>query len=220
MCRSGVGRLGGGGAPSAAGRDSPHPPSPSGDPGTQDQPHTPRDPAQRAVTNAEGFIWDGVEVRAADTFPWLDVGVHPDDSAERLVRRFFDACEKPRRRARTDRVLRRLARSALGGGTTRWKVMNALVSNRFSTMVGIDDRAQRFQLISAHLLGLAYARYVFEIEPLATIPVEEIIAISVPVVQHYMAECPPIDRPTVDPCVFAAGQHLPRRCALCDQPYR
>lgn len=165
----------------------------------------------------EWFIWDGVEVRAAHTFPWLDVGVHPNDSAERLVRRFFDACETPRRRAPTDRLLRKLARSALGGGRTRWKLMNALVSNRLSTMVGIDDRAKRVQLISAHLLGLAYARYVFEVEPLATIPVEEIIALSVPVVQHYMADCPPIDRRTADPCALAAGQPLPRRCALCAQ---
>lgn len=92
--------------------------------------------------------------------------------------------------------------------------MNALVSNRLSTMVGIDDRAKRMQLISAHLLGLAYARYVFEIEPLATLPVEEIIALSVPVVQHYLADCPPTDRPT-DPCVFSTGDRLPRRCALC-----
>ena len=98
--------------------------------------------------------------------------------------------------------------------------MNALVSNRFSTMVGIDDRAKRMQLITAHLLGLAYARYVFEIEPLATLPVEEIIALSVPVVQHYMAGCPPIDGRTADPCVFAAGDRLPRRCALCAPAYR
>lgn len=98
--------------------------------------------------------------------------------------------------------------------------MNTLVSNRFSTMVGIDDRAKRMQLITAHLLGLAYARYVFEIEPLATLPVEEVIALSVPVVQHYMADCPPIDRPTADPCVFSTGDRLPRRCSLCTPAYR
>jgi hypothetical protein len=185
----------------------------------QGHPRRPRRCFERAVTNAERVIWDGVEVRAVGTIPWLDVGTREDDSAERLVRRFFDACETPRRRARTDRLLRRLARSALGGGTRRWKVMNALVSNRFSTKVGIDDRAKRMQLISAHLLGLAYARYVFEIEPLATLPVEEIIAISVPVVQHYMADCPPSDRLTADPCVFATGDRLPRRCALCAPAY-
>ena len=98
--------------------------------------------------------------------------------------------------------------------------MNALVSNRLSTMAGIDDRAKRMQLITAHLLGLAYARYVFEIEPLASLPVEQIIAMSVPVVQHYLADCPSGDRHTADPCVFAADDRLPRRCALCAPPYR
>ncbi len=98
--------------------------------------------------------------------------------------------------------------------------MNALVSNRFSTMVGIDDRAKRMQLVSAHLLGLAYARYVFEIEPLATLPVEDIIALSVPVVRHYLADCPPIERPAADPCAFSTGDGLPRRCALCAPAYR
>jgi hypothetical protein len=158
-------------------------------------------------------------VRAADTWPGLDVGVHHDDSAERLVRRFFDACEAPRRRARTDRLLRKLARSALAS-RRRWSVMNALVTNRFSTMAGINDRALRTQLITAHLLGLAYTRYVFKIEPFASLPVEEIIALSVPIVQHYMAGCPPVDRHVVDPCVFAAEDRTPRRCALCSPGYR
>lgn len=175
--------------------------------------------AQRGAYEAKGLIWHRRRVRAADTFTRLDFGVREDDSAERLVRRFFDACETPRRRARTDRVLRRIARSALGG-TGRWNVMNALVSNRVSKMAGIDDRAKRMQLISAHLLGLAYARYVFEIEPLASLPVEQIIALSVPVVQHYMVDCPPVDRHAADPCVFAVDDRLPRRCTLCAPAYR
>lgn len=99
-------------------------------------------------------------------------------------------------------------------------MINALVLNRFSTMVGIDDRAKRMQLISAHLLGLAYARYVFRIEPLAALPVEEIIALSVPVVRHYMADCAPVDRQVADPCVFAEDDRLPRRCPLCAPAYR
>jgi hypothetical protein len=165
------------------------------------------------------LIWHRVGMRAADEFTRLDVGDREDDSAERLVRRFFDACEAPRRRAGTERLLRRIARSALGG-TRRWNVMNVLVSNRFSKMAGIDDRAKQIQLISAHLLGLAYARYVFKVEPLASLPVEQIIALSVPVVQHYLADCSPVDRHAADPCVFAADDRLPRRCVLCAPAYR
>jgi hypothetical protein len=162
------------------------------------------------------LIWHREEVRAEHTLVGLG-GVHQDDFAERLVRRFFDACEAPRRRARTDRLLRRTARSALAG-TRRWTIMNALVMSRVSTMVGINDRAKRTQLITAHLLGLAYARYVFKVEPLASLPVEQIIALSVPVVRHYLADCPPVDR-DAGRCVFAADDRLPRRCALCAAAY-
>jgi hypothetical protein len=156
-------------------------------------------------------------VKAEHTLAGLD-GVHQDDFAERLVRRFFDACEPPRRRARADRLLRRTARSALAG-TRRWTIMNALVLSRVSTMAGLDQRAKRTQLITAHLLGLAYARYVFKVEPLASLPVEQIIAQSVPVVRHYLADCPPVDR-DADRCVFAADHPPPRRCALCAAEYR
>jgi hypothetical protein len=94
-------------------------------------------------------------------------------------------------------------------------VMNALVTNGFSTMAGINDRALRMQLITAQLLGLAYTRYVVKIEPFASLPVEEIIALSVPVVRHYMADCPPVDRYGAHPCVFVADDQHARRCELC-----
>jgi hypothetical protein len=76
------------------------------------------------------------------------------------------------------------------------------------------------QLITAHLLGPAHTHYVFKIEPFASLPVERIIALSVPVVQHYMAGCPPVDRHRADPCVFAADDRLARRAALCSPAYR
>jgi len=173
----------------------------------------------RGATDVQELFGTVVEVSAANTFPRSDVGIGEHNTAERLVRRFFNACEAPRRRTRTNRLLRRAARSALGG-TRRWNVMNALVSNRFSTMVGINDRAKRMQLITAHLLGIAYARYVLKVEPLASLPVEQIIELSVPVVEHYMADCPPVDRHAADPCIFADDDRLPRRCALCAPAYR
>jgi hypothetical protein len=127
-------------------------------------------------------------VPATEPFPWLDLDARPEDSAERLVRRFFDACESPEKRVRTNRLLRRGARSALRG-TVRYSVVNKIVSNRFSRMIGIDARAKRMQLITAHLLGLAYIRYVFEIEPMASMDVEDLVRISVPVIDYYLNDC-------------------------------
>ncbi|HET7735639.1 MAG TPA: hypothetical protein VFK52_06670 [Nocardioidaceae bacterium] len=133
---------------------------------------------------------------ATEPFPWLDldgrsdlpahVYARIDDPAERLVRRFFDACESPEKRKRTDRLLRRGARSALRG-TTRYSLLNRLVSNRLSRLTGIDNRAKKMQLISAHLLGLAYIRYVFKIEPIASMEYDELVELSVPVIRYYLA---------------------------------
>jgi hypothetical protein len=135
-------------------------------------------------------------VPATEPFPWLDLDARStlpahvyariDDPAERLVRRFFDACESPDKRRRTDRLLRRGARSALRG-TTRYSLLNRMVANRLARLAGIDSRAKKMQLISAHLLGLAYIRYVFKLEPIASMDYEELIELSVPVIRYYLA---------------------------------
>jgi hypothetical protein len=144
-------------------------------------------------------------VPATEPFPWLDHDARGLDSAERLVRRFFDACESPEKRIRTDRLLRRGARSALRG-KKRYSLMNKLVASRFAKIVGFDNRAKKLQLISAHLLGLAYIRYVFEIEPIASMDLEELIGISVPVVNHYLLDCPPAHRlATAETCELCAS---------------
>jgi hypothetical protein len=52
------------------------------------------------------------------------------------------------------------------------------------------------------------------------VPIEEIIALSVPVVLHYLADCPPVDRHDADPCVCAADDRVPRRCVLCAPAFR
>ena len=154
-----------------------------------------------------------------EPFPWVDPSYFEEDSAERLARRFFDACEGPKRRARTDRLLRIAARSSLRG-TMRYSLMNKIVLSRLGKLTGVDARAQRLQLVSAHLLGMAYIRYVFKLEPIASMPIDELIALSVPVLTHYLADCPPVDRPAVDPCVFSGDASLPRTCALCAPAYR
>ncbi len=138
---------------------------------------------------------------AVEPFPWLDLEARGDDPAERLVRRFFDACESPEKRVRTDRLLRRGARSALRG-KKRYDVMNRLVASRLAKLAGIDHRARKMQLVSAHLLGLAYIRYVFELEPIASMDLEELVAISVPVVSHYLAD--EVVEGTC-PCTLCAG---------------
>ena len=152
---------------------------------------------------------------ATEPFPWLDPDWRSDDSAERLVRKFFDACESPGKRARTDKLLRRGARSALRG-TTRYSVLNVVVSHRLGKLTGLPGRVKKMQLVSAHLLGIAYIRYVFKLEPIASMDIEELIQLSIPVVSHYLADCKPQPGLEIDTCAFSGSTALPRECTLCN----
>jgi hypothetical protein len=126
--------------------------------------HRPDDaPTQRGATHAAWLVWHRVRSesrklgRAGRRRP---PGRLRRASPPTLLRRLRDSAT-----ARAHRPsAAKLARSALAG-RRRWSVMNALVTNRVSTMAGINDRALRTQLITAHLLGLAYTRYVFRSSP-------------------------------------------------------
>jgi hypothetical protein len=102
----------------------------------------------------EALVWHRGSVPATEPFPRLGLDARPGDAAERIVRRFFHACESPEKRLRTNRRLRRWARSALRG-STRYGLVNRLVSNPLSQLTVIPSRAKKMQLISAHLLGIA-----------------------------------------------------------------
>jgi AcrR family transcriptional regulator len=49
------------------------------------------------------------------------------------------------------------------------------------------DRDLRIQLVAAHLVGVAIVRYVIELEPLASMPVEKIVAAMAPRLQGYLS---------------------------------
>jgi AcrR family transcriptional regulator len=48
------------------------------------------------------------------------------------------------------------------------------------------DRDLRIQLVASHLLGVAMVRYVIKVEPLASAPVERIVAALAPRLQEYL----------------------------------
>lgn len=50
-----------------------------------------------------------------------------------------------------------------------------------------SDRELRTQLVAAHLMGVAMARYVIKLEPLASLPVERIVKKVAPRLQEYLS---------------------------------
>jgi len=52
--------------------------------------------------------------------------------------------------------------------------------------VGTPDAERRAAFIQAQILGLALCRYVLRLEPLASLPVEQVITAVAPAMQHYL----------------------------------
>jgi hypothetical protein len=102
-----------------------------------------------------------------------------DDLGTRMTRRFFTLCESPRTRERTMRVLRSSADSAVGG-----RLLVAFLSRGvFGPLLRsgrIDHATARVELACAQLGGVAVLRYVTRMEPVASMDLEDLVAMVGP----------------------------------------
>ena len=51
---------------------------------------------------------------------------------------------------------------------------------------GVTDAELRVELVASHLAGLAFARYQLKLEPIASTPVEDVVAWMGPTLQRYL----------------------------------
>jgi hypothetical protein len=103
-------------------------------------------------------------------------------TGERIARRFFELCESPRTRERVMRTVRASADSAVGG-----RLLVALLSRTVLTPLlrsrRVDGLATKTELVAAQLGGIAVLRYVTRMEPVASMPVDDLVALVGPTVQ-------------------------------------
>ena len=103
----------------------------------------------------------------------------PDDLGSRVTRRFFTLCENPRTRERAMKVLRSSADSAVGG-----RLLVAFLSRMVFGPVlrsrRLDHATARIELACAQLGGVAVLRYVTRMEPVASMDVEDLVAMVGP----------------------------------------
>lgn len=103
-------------------------------------------------------------------------------TGERIARRFFELCENPRTRERVMRTLRSSASSAVGG-----RLLVALLSRTVLTPLlrsrRVDATAAKVELVAAQLGGIAVLRYVTRMEPIASMPVDDLVALVGPTLQ-------------------------------------
>ena len=129
------------------------------------------------------------ELSIEEAIPQLLAG-DPDTLGERLVRAIFAAYETPFYRAAwssllallrvasTNHEVAALLRQGLTGG--------GLI--RLVAALGVDKPAERAALIGSELIGLAMARFVIRIEPIASAPVERLASWYGPTLQRYLTE--------------------------------
>ncbi len=135
-----------------------------------------------ALTSTPPPSFEGVDQLLAGptrptAVPGTDTGM-----GERVTRRFFELCENPKTRERMLKTLRSGAASAVGGRMlvallSRWVFTPMLRSRR------IDNAAVKFELVAAQLGGIAVIRYVTRLEPVASMPLEDLVAMVSPGIQ-------------------------------------
>jgi AcrR family transcriptional regulator len=107
----------------------------------------------------------------------------PRDVGRRFTDTYLRLWEDPDTRP----LLHALVRSAATSQGAADMVVE-LLQGRMRSYDGVDDvLAQRISLAGAHLLGVAFARYVLRIPPLADLPHDDLVDEIAPSIQRYLS---------------------------------
>ncbi|GAB3195467.1 TetR family transcriptional regulator [Nocardioides hungaricus] len=108
----------------------------------------------------------------------------PDGAGERMLRVFLSVWDDPELRL----PLIGLARSMLDPSGQRLMRDGFLpaVLLPVGVALGIERPEVRMPLVASQVIGLILTRYVLEIEPIATMPAEDLVAIFAPTIQRYL----------------------------------
>ncbi|HET9171927.1 MAG TPA: TetR family transcriptional regulator [Actinospica sp.] len=108
-----------------------------------------------------------------------------ETAGDRIVRFALSLWEEPEVRERLMALLRTVAANDQVGELFRDFVERELVA-RVSTAWGEVGAAVRVELVMSQIVGLAMARYVIGVEPLASAGIDQVAALVGPVLQHYL----------------------------------
>jgi len=104
------------------------------------------------------------------------------DFSDLLLRTFLGLCENPR----TRHGMLRMVRSSVGSaraGRAFYNVLNRTVVNPAARATGVHASALRYELVCGQLVGLAMMRYVLQVEPVASTPVDDLVRQFAPAVR-------------------------------------
>jgi AcrR family transcriptional regulator len=108
----------------------------------------------------------------------------PDGAAERMLRVFIGVWDDP---ANTP-VFVALARTLLDPSASHLMRDGFLpvVLQPVGRALGLDQPELRMSLVASQMLGIILSRYVLELEPIASMPADTVVAAFAPTVQRYL----------------------------------
>lgn len=113
-------------------------------------------------------------------------GVDPDELGEALVRAVLGIWERDEVRSFAVGLLRSALNNEAAATMLREFVTTTLLARIAGVVGGGADAGLRAALAGSQVIGLAVARYVVRIEPLASASIDELAAGYGPALQHYL----------------------------------
>jgi AcrR family transcriptional regulator len=108
-----------------------------------------------------------------------------DEIGARLTRVFFEVWERPDSRAPLLAILRGAATHEESATLVRQFIQGQLYRQMADALHGAAAEL-RIDLAMSQLLGIAYLRHILRVEPIASTPVEELVARVAPVVTAHL----------------------------------
>ena len=108
----------------------------------------------------------------------------PDGAAERLLPTFLMIWDDPDLQT----PLLALARSLTDPSSKELMRDGFLkvVIGPIGQALGVDQPERRMPLVASQMMGLIFMRYLLEVEPIASMPADELVAIYAPTIQRYL----------------------------------
>ena len=114
------------------------------------------------------------------------IALGPDGAGERMLRVFLSVWDDPELRL----PLLGLTRGMLdptGQRLLRDGFLPAVLEP-VGVALGIERPEVRMPLVASQVLGLILTRYVLEVEPIASMPAEDLVAVYAPTIQRYLTD--------------------------------
>ncbi|WP_203337185.1 TetR/AcrR family transcriptional regulator [Nocardioides limicola] len=107
-----------------------------------------------------------------------------EGAAERMLRVFLTVWDDPEMRAPLLAMIRGVFEPS--GRTLIRDGFLAVVVLPIGRQLGIDEPERRMPVAASQVIGLIMMRYLLEVEPLASMPADEVVAIYAPTLQRYL----------------------------------